>query len=188
MALRQSQACVEDAFVSASAPCMFSYHLIKDHYCFAANSNSSLLRNPILVAACHCEAKFWLLSSWKKDPVSTSFPLQQQKAQAPSTPCRPSFQKEGAVVERHFIPQFWYAESVFSVSHSYIGFLRQHCEGKVLNFTANTEFWTGYWALLANFRKPVTSKAGGIKSTVLRKQTYTSVCLVDFFVWLFQAP
>lgn len=72
---------------------------------------------------------------------------------------------------------------------SNIGFLRHHCESEVLNFTANSKFWTGYWALLANFRKVMTSKTvAGIKSTVLRKQTYTSVDLVDFFVWLFQAP
>lgn len=54
MALLQSQACVEEAFVSASASSVFRYHLIKDPYCFAA-SNSSLLRNPVLEPACSCE-------------------------------------------------------------------------------------------------------------------------------------
>lgn len=51
MALLRSQACVEEAFVSASASSVFRYHLIKDPYCFAACSNSSLLRNPVQMAA-----------------------------------------------------------------------------------------------------------------------------------------
>lgn len=62
MALLRSQARVEEAFVSANASSIFRYHLIKDPYCFAAWSNSSFVRCPVLVAACSCEAKFWLLS------------------------------------------------------------------------------------------------------------------------------
>lgn len=93
---------MEEAFVSARASSMFRHHLIKDPYYFAACSNSSLLRNPVLVAACSCEGKFWFLSSGKKNPVSTPFPLQQQKVQARSTSCRPSFQKEGTVVRHTF--------------------------------------------------------------------------------------
>lgn len=170
IALLWSQACVEEAFVSASASSIFRYHLIKDHYCFAACSNSSFVRfwevwSQVLASKLLKERScvYSLSSAIKKKSTGTLHFIQTKCSEGRDSGKRPFIP---------FILHFWYPESLFSACYPYIGFLRHHCEGEVLNFTANHKFERVYRALLANFRKVITSKAvGGIKSTVLRKHT-----------------